>query len=821
MFKNNFFVFSRLFVVIIFSLILFNPLSFAVEISAAPCGFYGDLNGDGQINDVDATMISEYVAGSRDFTTNQVVRADLNENGRVDIGDVSAIAYFVAGNIDTFSICSSLKKAPCESYGDVDGDGYVTDIDSDFLSTTLANNYAHKTFYIDETTVLNGQTIQVIAIGSDVVAVKIGTTSKIIKDTDGDVSIGLTGIIVNVETISYDDDVTKRFTILNIKQFDNIFTNSHELRSDLNENNRIDIGDVAAVAYFVAGTIDSFDICDSKETQLICDDSDMGLNYGLKGGVLSKFHDSVMYDQCLINIVTGKSDGLSEMYCDDNTYEKWNHITVKCLNGCSDGACIDNEYMTPNCIDDDKEDIYVAGIAQNEYGTGQNDCCVVNENGGSCVSKSNYLREGVCKENYNITEWSFTSKIFKCPNGCDNGACIEDTTPESIVDEPICGNNLCDDGESPRECPDDCGEYQELFDEENCTTWHAPNVFNYAPCGNEKIYDVISKDTIKISAYADGCDSCVCYHVAFDVYDYVENSWVLKKSVAEPDEKGTKNIFDFSPKGSKIKIVGKNKCFHLNVYTLSFSDTNNTDEEIVNNTIETHNAYIYNVVYDSNNNVYSFDIKYYLSILDITESELMNDSFLNLEVKIGNDVVSIVPEPSATSNAYILISPLNKNKNSTKIIATYRGNLKTVVIEKDLEKIKNCPEQRCENDCKSGFKEDVDGCPICSCKDNDENEDNLRTEINPEKETFCSGCLTENGCMVQGTRTTVANISLYCNIENNLALQKKDDKSCHNNFECKSNFCSNDVCLDINKQIQENSNILQRILAFLTDFFSF
>ena len=64
--------------------------------------FYGDANGDGNIDLGDAILAARYDVGiiTADFETR--VRADVNGDGIIDIKDALLIAQFVAGVIDEF-----------------------------------------------------------------------------------------------------------------------------------------------------------------------------------------------------------------------------------------------------------------------------------------------------------------------------------------------------------------------------------------------------------------------------------------------------------------------------------------------------------------------------------------------------------------------------------------------------------------------------------------------------------------------------------------------------------------------------------------------
>lgn len=149
-----------------------------------------------------------------------------------------------------------------------------------------------------------------------------------------------------------------------------------------------------------------------------CIDSDGGKNYYVRG--ITKVDGHQFVDECIQSTLTGNYDGLHEFYCRGN---KLGHIKVKCSHTCNNGECY-GKIKAPECIDKDGgENIYVASEADDEYGTGQMDCCT---NGGTtCVSQGPYLKEAICKSNPKPGEWVFTSKIIKCPKGCKNGACIK------------------------------------------------------------------------------------------------------------------------------------------------------------------------------------------------------------------------------------------------------------------------------------------------------------------------------------------------------------------------------------------------------------
>jgi len=79
----------------------------------------------------------------------------------------------------------------------------------------------------------------------------------------------------------------------------------------------------------------------------------------------------------------------------------------------------------------------------------------------------------------------------------------------------------------------------------------------------------------------------------------------------------------------------------------------------------------------------------------------------------------------------------------------------------------------------------------------------------------CEGCLLKDSCILYGMRID----GEYCDIDKNIKIQKQVSETCNNNFECGSNTCSNDECIDLGRELQETRGLLERILAWLTNIF--
>lgn len=82
-----------------------------------------------------------------------------------------------------------------------------------------------------------------------------------------------------------------------------------------------------------------------------------------------------------------------------------------------------------------------------------------------------------------------------------------------------------------------------------------------------------------------------------------------------------------------------------------------------------------------------------------------------------------------------------------------------------------------------------------------------------------AGCTVGSGATARiipvGTRANVASANSYCNIDNTWIAQKITDVSCQNDYECTSNVCKGNKCVDISKII-ENVGLLKQIWCKIT-----
>lgn len=82
----------------------------------------------------------------------------------------------------------------------------------------------------------------------------------------------------------------------------------------------------------------------------------------------------------------------------------------------------------------------------------------------------------------------------------------------------------------------------------------------------------------------------------------------------------------------------------------------------------------------------------------------------------------------------------------------------------------------------------------------------------------CEGCIVDNKCVPYGIRVKNGE-SKYCELNGEFTLQKEDGLACENNFECETNTCSSGYCKDLAKQVESNTNVLNKIMSWFGNFF--
>ena len=96
-------------------------------------------------------------------------------------------------------------------------------------------------------------------------------------------------------------------------------------------------------------------------------------------------------------------------------------------------------------------------------------------------------------------------------------------------------------------------------------------------------------------------------------------------------------------------------------------------------------------------------------------------------------------------------------------------------------------------------------------------------EVGPEHQPnmICpSGCDYQNKCVPVGTKIKENGDSLFCNWNGEMDNQLSVGEVCQNDYECGSNSCMSGKCLDLEKKLEEQQNLLNRILHWLENFFN-
>lgn len=83
----------------------------------------------------------------------------------------------------------------------------------------------------------------------------------------------------------------------------------------------------------------------------------------------------------------------------------------------------------------------------------------------------------------------------------------------------------------------------------------------------------------------------------------------------------------------------------------------------------------------------------------------------------------------------------------------------------------------------------------------------------------CMGCQEDNLCYDIGTRVRQEGTSMYCDLSKQLEPQKAVGAVCENNFECRTNQCSSGTCIDLQRELEEQRGMLERILDWIDRLF--
>ena len=89
-----------------------------------------------------------------------------------------------------------------------------------------------------------------------------------------------------------------------------------------------------------------------------------------------------------------------------------------------------------------------------------------------------------------------------------------------------------------------------------------------------------------------------------------------------------------------------------------------------------------------------------------------------------------------------------------------------------------------------------------------------------ERATTCNnGCTYDSKCLPFGTRIKGAKEGLYCDLGGKMLPQMAAAKSCSNDYECDSNSCLSGQCVNLSQKLEEQQNLLEKIMAWLSRLF--
>ncbi|MBT4151239.1 hypothetical protein HN799_03930 [Candidatus Woesearchaeota archaeon] len=88
--------------------------------------------------------------------------------------------------------------------------------------------------------------------------------------------------------------------------------------------------------------------------------------------------------------------------------------------------------------------------------------------------------------------------------------------------------------------------------------------------------------------------------------------------------------------------------------------------------------------------------------------------------------------------------------------------------------------------------------------------------VNPATDVECNnGCFYNDKCLPVGTRIRNGE-NKFCSWDGTMQPQITPGLTCQNDYECSTNSCLSGTCTDLSGQLQEQSNLLERILGWLT-----
>jgi len=165
--------------------------------------------------------------------------------------------------------------------------------------------------------------------------------------------------------------------------------------------------------------------------QQTCTDSDGGKNYSIKGvvgfycGGAGPGGNCFSSDSCLTKIK------LRETYCSINGFEE---EFFNCSYGCEDGLCLQEEQSKPILESNQSESINETACTDTDGGINiYEKGYVEHEAYGEMRKEYDRCESGEVIDEFYCNEGIVNTKELICPNGCQDGACIEQPTTHKYI----------------------------------------------------------------------------------------------------------------------------------------------------------------------------------------------------------------------------------------------------------------------------------------------------------------------------------------------------------------------------------------------------
>ena len=265
------------------------------DLKTAPCGNYGDLNGNKFLTQEDADILLNYIYLGGALSNEQTINGDINNDGKNDLFDSIYLKKFLDGKISKFPVCSAGFSVVFSEEKEtlINGSNYTikwtmpVGVEAYLIDIAVKDSkkeYPIETIYVNPFAEYDAKGV-IVGGYNWTVDEKAGTGYKIkldVKNFDKEIlftaeseksfktdnlssdkkfppcenygDLSLNGYIDSLDAALIRNYV-KKIGYLSRKQ---------KSISDLNNNGRIDAGDANVIDFYLQGKISSFLVCPVK-----------------------------------------------------------------------------------------------------------------------------------------------------------------------------------------------------------------------------------------------------------------------------------------------------------------------------------------------------------------------------------------------------------------------------------------------------------------------------------------------------------------------------------------------------------------------------